>query len=82
MTELERKIADVDASGVSGPNQLAAVCEVMIPHLVAERDAAKCSVERKQFSIRLKTNRRLLRWARKRAGYVRALTRTTVPISP
>lgn len=70
MTELERRIAEIEASGVSGPNKLAMVCEAMIPHLVAEREAAKSDTERKQLSVRLKTNTGLLRWAKTRAGYV------------
>lgn len=70
MTDLERQLAEIEASGLTGPNKLAATCEARIPALIAERDAATTKRARKDLNRRLSLARSLLRWATSRAGYV------------
>ena len=64
------RMAEIEASDVSGPNKLALVAEVTLPELLRLRDAAKTKRERKHFSGRIRITRDLLKWAKTRAGYV------------
>lgn len=38
--EIQARIAEAEAREPSGPNRMAAVCELMIPYLLEKRDAA------------------------------------------
>lgn len=70
MTDAEERIAAIEASDITGPNKLAAICEIMIPHLIELREAATSLEERKSLNQRLATNRRLLKFAKSRQGYI------------
>jgi len=59
--------ADTAAVSLS---RMVADCEERLPGLLAAREGAKSTRERKQFSSRIRTTRMLLRWAKSRAGYV------------
>lgn len=71
MTEEEksRRIEEIEASGMSGPNKGAAVSEVMLPYLKARLDATTDKAERKPLKSRIRTNRMLRDWCKTRAGY-------------
>ncbi|HEX8443034.1 MAG TPA: hypothetical protein VF631_05240 [Allosphingosinicella sp.] len=69
------RMAEIEASAVSGPNKLALVAEVTLPELIRLRDAATTKRERKHFSGRIRITRGLLRWAKTRAGYVQPVKR-------
>lgn len=52
-----------------GPTQLAVDLTIMLPSLIAERDAATDKATRKHLSSRIKTCRFLLSWCKTRQGF-------------
>lgn len=52
------------------PNMLADQCAAILPDLLAQREAATTTRERKQLGSRIRAARTMLTWAKTRAGYV------------